>query len=451
MLHRVLLPQLGQTMEEGTIEKWHKQEGEKVQKGEVLYELTTDKATLEVEAFADGVVKRILVEEGQTVPVNDLIAIIGAEDDEVPEDLSSLVAKGPAEASVAAEPAGGQVRVAAGRTAAAEVAEPTPSAGIFASPRARKIAEEKGVPLEALKGSGPGGRIVERDVRGYLAELAGIAYTPAAARYAYEEGVSLLDAAGLAEGRRVRKEDVRKAIESGLARRRKAAAGPAQQRVPLSTMRRTIAERMTAAQQTVPHFYLVGEVRMRAAMQFLEDFRAASGERVTVTGLLVRAVALALREHPRLNARFDGDAVVFNAARNVGVAVAVEDGLFVPVVRDADAKGIVQISSELKSLAEAARAGKLIPEQYEGGSITISNLGPYGVDYFLPIVNPPESCIIGVGTITDQPVAHEGALRVEPLMKVSLSADHRVINGAEAAEFFQTLRGLLEEPSTLAS
>ncbi|MCK4284163.1 MAG: 2-oxo acid dehydrogenase subunit E2, partial [Candidatus Brocadiae bacterium] len=330
-------------------------------------------------------------------------------------------------------------------------AEPTTPGRVPASPRARRIARERKVPLAALRGSGPGGRIIERDVRAYLAELEGIAYTPAAASYAYAEGVSLLDVARSAGGRRVRKEDVQRAVESGLRGARVAAGAPAGQRVALSPMRRTIAARMAAAKQAVPHFYLVGEIGMRAATEFLQDFRALTEERVTVTGLLVKAVGLVLKQHPRMNARFDGDAVVLNAARNVGVAVAVEDGLFVPVIKDADAKGLVEISSELRSLAETARAGKLIPEQYEGGSITISNLGQYGVEYFLPIVNPPETCIVGVGAIVERPVAEGGELRVEPIMKVSLSADHRVTNGAEAAEFLQTLRELLEEPSKLGA
>jgi pyruvate dehydrogenase E2 component (dihydrolipoamide acetyltransferase) len=219
-------------------------------------------------------------------------------------------------------------------------------------------------------------------------------------------------------------------------------------RVELSPMRQTIAERMAASKQTAPHFYLIGDVRMGEAMAMLARLKE-EGTRVTVTGLLVKAVGLALREHPRLNARFDDGAVVRNAACNVGVAVAVEDGLFVPVIRDADAKALPVISAELKSLAERARESKLIPEQYEGGCITISNLGMYGVGAFLPIINPPESAIIGVGTVAEQPVARDGGIAVEAVMKLSLSADHRVVDGAEAAAFFQTLKGLLEEPGRI--
>jgi len=215
-------------------------------------------------------------------------------------------------------------------------------------------------------------------------------------------------------------------------------------------MRRTIAARMAEAKQTVPHFYLMGEVAMRAAREFLQG-RAASGRKATVTALVVRAVALALRRHPRMNARFDGDAVVLNARCSVGVAVAVEDGLFVPVVRDADAKDLPAISAELKDLAETARAGSLVPEQYEGGSVTVSNLGMYGVDCFLPIINPPQACILGVGVVRDRVVVRDGGMAVEPMMELALSADHRVVDGAEAARFFQSLKGLLEQPEGLGA
>ena len=457
MLRGVYLPQLGQTMEEGTIEKWHKREGESLRKGEVLYELTTDKATLEVESFADGVLKKVLAGEGQTVPVNQLIAVIGDEQDELPGDLTEL---GGAPADAAAgppEPAG--VGPAAAQPPAA--GQP-PSAEAFASPRARKVAREKKVPLQALRGSGPGGRVVERDVARYLAALSQVPHTPAAAAEAYEAGVNLVQVAAGLTGRRVRKADVERA--AGLVAGRP--GGAAGERVPLSPMRRTIAQRMTQAKQTAPHFYLAGEVHMRAALEFLERAAVESAERAalesaeragsaagkaTVTALLVKAVATALKQHPRLNARFDGDAVLLNAECNVGVAVAVEDGLFVPVIKRADAKGLDEISWELRSLAETARAGKLIPEQYEGGSITISNLGMYGVDSFLPILNPPESCIIGVGAIADRVVVRDGGMAIEPVMEVSLSADHRVVNGVEAARFFQTLKALLEAPDALGA
>jgi pyruvate dehydrogenase E2 component (dihydrolipoamide acetyltransferase) len=447
MLHRVFLPRLGQTMEEGTIEKWHKAEGDTVEKGDVLYELTTDKATLEVEAFVAGTLRKILADEGETVAVNELIAVVGDPNEELPDDLGAGAAP-TAEAEVEApaeEPAtGAAATTPAASTAPATSAAPAtagPPGRIFASPRARKVAEENMVTLEALTGSGPGGRIIERDVREYLDALNGVSFTPTARAYAHQQGVDLLAVARGTEGR-IEREDVERAVAEGVA----LPAARAGERIELSPMRQTIAERMTESKQTVPHFYLVGQVEMGGAMDLLARLKEESPVKLTVTALLVRAVGLALREHPRVNARFDGDAVVLNRECNVGVAVAVEDGLFVPVVRGADRKSVEEIAPELRSLAEAAREGRLIPEQYEGGSITISNLGMYGVDYFQAIINPPESCIIGIGRIREEPMAGDGKIWVGRVMDVSISADHRAIDGVQAAEFFQTLKGLLEEP-----
>jgi pyruvate dehydrogenase E2 component (dihydrolipoamide acetyltransferase) len=453
MLHRIFLPQLGQTMEEGTIEKWHKQEGDTVAKGEVLYELTTDKATLEVESFASGVLKKVLANEGQTLPVNQLIAVIGDPDEDVPEEFlkveappAAAASAGAAQAPAAAAPAAAPQPAEGAVTAVAAPVAALAGGRTFSSPRARKVAEEQRVPVGAVRGTGPDGRVVERDVLEYLAALQEVRHTPAAAAVAYEMGVSLLEVASSVEGRRVTREDVEAAVSAGLVRPRE--GGVAEERVPFTPMRKTIAQRMTAAKQNVPHFYLVGDIGMGAARQMLDALKA-QGKRATVTALLIKAVGIALREHPRVNARFDGDAVVLNRGCNVGVAVAVDDGLFVPVVRGADRKGLSAISEELRSLAATAREGKLIPEQYEGGSITVSNLGMFGVDYFIPIINEPQSCIIGVGRVTDEVVVRDGGIRVEQVMKVSLSADHRAIDGALCAQFFQTLKDILEDPSGL--
>jgi len=455
MLQEVLLPRLGQTMEEGTIAKWHKSEGDTVRRGEILYELTTDKATLEVESFAEGVLKKILVAEGQTVAVNELIAIIGAEGDELPDDLEAYRAQVTGAAREEAgerepptPPAEAKLGPAAPQPAPAVSAEvPTaarPVGRIFASPRARKLAREQKVPLAALQGSGPNSRIVERDVMQYLQRLDTIRFTPAARDAAFQAGVSLLEVAPAEAHGRISKADV----EAAAARGRAAAPGPGE-RVPLSVMRRTIAKRMTASKQAVPHFYLVGEVLMRKALERRAELNRSGELHITITDLLVRAAALALREFPGLNARFEGDAIVLNPEANVGVAVAVEDGLFVPVIRNADTKGLPQISAELKALVQTARKGKLRPDQYEGGSLTISNLGTFGVDYFMPIINPPESCILGIGRVAEQIVVQDGAMRIEPVMKVTLSADHRVTNGAEAAQFYAAFRRELEDPQRL--
>ncbi len=356
MLQRIILPQLGQTMEEGTIEKWHKKEGDPVKKGEILYDLGTDKATLEVESFAEGTLRKVLAADGDTVPVNTLIAIIGAPGEEIPESMLQEGAA-PAPKAAAAEEQAPEAAVAAPEPEVA-AAPGAPAGRTFASPRARKVADERKVPVRALRGSGPGGRIVERDVEAYLEKLSAVPHTPTAREVAFEKGVSLLDVARRVGGRRIEKADVEAAAEAGVGQ--VAAAG---ERLALSHMRRTIAARMTQSKQTVPHFYLVGDVLMGAAMAYVKELSAASGTKVTLTPLLVKAVGVALRQNPRMNARFAGDAIVLNADCNVGVAVAVDDGLFVPVVRQADAKGLTEISSELRSLAEAAREGRLIPEQ----------------------------------------------------------------------------------------
>ena len=455
MLQDILLPRLGQTMEEGTIERWHKAEGERVERGEILYELTTDKATLEVESFATGVLKKILVAEGETAPVNELIAVVGEEDDELPADWEAYRAQASAAASEQ-EPAAPDAAAAIAATPqpheaeveqypAVEPSQPPAPARLFASPRAKKIAAEQQVPLAILQGTGPNGRIVERDVEKYLDELARIKYTPTARKVAYGAGVSLLDIQPDAPDRRITKADVLRAAQAALP----AATARPGERIAMTPMRQTIAKRMAQSKQTVPHFYLVGDVMMRRALERRHELNAAGDVHITITDLLVRAVALALTRHPRVNARFAGGAIIVNAAVNVGVAVAVEDGLFVPVIRGADKKTLAQVSAELKPLAARAREGKLTPDQYEGGSITISNLGTFGVDYFLPIVNPPETCILGVGRVAEQIVVQDGAMRIEPVMKVSLSADHRVVDGAEAAKFYRTLRELLEEPESL--
>ena len=442
MLKEILLPQLGQTMEEGTVETWHKAEGDPVEKGEVIYELTTDKATLEVESFIDGILLKILVPEGETVPVNELVAICGDEGDKLPDDIEAYRAEVMSAAGVEAATKAVQPAAAAAATTAVE-APTAPAARRFSSPRARKIAAEQKVPIAVLRGSGPDGRIIERDVRAYLEKSGAVKATPAAREAACQAGVDLLAVKPSEPGARITKEDVAAAAAAP-----KATAMPGE-RIPLSAMRQTIARRMTEIKQTVPHFYLLGSVRMGKAMARRKALNAEGGPKITVTHMLVRAAALALQAHPKVNARFDGDAIALNPAVNVGVAVAVEDGLFVPVLHKADTKTLAQLAVELKGLAEAALAGKLRPEQYEGGCITISNLGMFGVDGFVPIINTPESCILGIGKAAEQVVVEDGAMRIELVMSVSLAADHRVVDGAQAAEFLATFRGMLEEPDQL--
>jgi pyruvate dehydrogenase E2 component (dihydrolipoyllysine-residue acetyltransferase) len=453
MLTRIVLPQLGQTMEEGVVEKWYKSEGDDVRIGELLFDLTTDKATLEVEAFVGGVLMKVIVPDGATVPVNTVVAIIGDADDELPEDLDAFIGPPPAPASRAATPAQAPSAAAAPAVAAAAPAFATPAltlpqvGGRFASPRAAKVAEELKIPVFAVTGSGPGGRIIERDVLAHAERLSAVAFTPAAEAVALAESVDLLAVAALVSGRRITEDDVRQALASGKVAAVRQSAGEV---VALSAMRQTIAQRMTASKQTVPHFYLTGEVNMRASMAYLEEYNAGRESRVTLTALLIKAMGLALQEHPRVNAMFAGDSIVLNEHCNVGVAVAVDDGLFVPVIKDVEKRDLADIMQTLRDLAAGARSGRLTPEQYEGGSITLSNLGMFGVDFFQPIINPPEVCIVGAGAVKERVVVLDGEPAVEPTMLLSVAADHRVLDGVAAAEFFATVRELLEEASSLS-
>ncbi len=463
MLQKVILPQLGQTMEEGTIEKWHKKEGDTVSKGDVLFDLTTDKATLEVEAFAEGILKVILVEEGATVPVNDLVAIVGDEQDKVPEDLSSLAEEdGESDDSALLDGDGSseddiaeKQKATAGASGKAQTVE-SPDAGtgvspqqterLFISPRARKIAEENHVAAEALRGrgSGPDGRIVEKDVRKYLKLLdAGdVKYTPAAKEVAFAEGLDILTVEP-EDAVRITKKDVLNAKDKG----KDVLQG---ETVELNAMRKTIAQRMTHSKQNIPHFYLVGDVHMSSALDMRKELNeSGEDQHITITDMIIKTAAIALEKHPRMNASFDNNTLIVKKEINIGVAVAVDDGLFVPVIHNAAEKSLYEISTELKSLAKKSREGTLLPEQYEGGCVTISNLGAYGIDYFLPIINPPESCIIGIGAVKEEIVVKDGNMRIEPVMKVSVSADHRVTDGAAAADFFKTFCEILKSPKHL--
>ena len=340
MLHRIFLPQLGQTMEEGTIEKWHKKEGDAVKTGEVLYDLATDKATLEVESFADGTVRKILIGEGDRA---------GQHAGRHPWRAGWRSAGGDAQGgspqdSSSAGRQGGRGRC--GCSGCRGSGQRRAGGARLASPRARKVAKELKVPVAVLRGSGPGGRIIERDVAAYVQKLADAPHTSTARALAFEKGVDLLAVAKAAGGRRVQAEDVEAALKSGTGR---PAAPVAGQRLALTAMPRTIAARMTQSKQSVPHFYLFGDLMMGAAMDYVKQLTASSGAKITLTPLLVKAVGLALKKIPRMNARFDRDAIVLNAHCNVGVAVAVEDGLFVPVIRDADQKRLERTSAELRS------------------------------------------------------------------------------------------------------
>ena len=446
MATKMILPLLGQTMEEGTITKWLKQEGDVVKKGEPILEVMTDKANMEVEAPASGVLRKILAAEQAVVPVKDVIAIIGGADEPIDELVAPVSAPSQAEAA----PAEVQERVPA---AVPEVAAETrpPEGRIFSSPRARATASEHGVSLAALagKGTGPGGRIVEKDVLAYVAGAPvaeKVRITPLAGKVAADMGVDLAAVTATGAGGKVTRDDV---LRSAAAPPR-----PSMGRViPLTGMRKAVADNVSRSIRNAAHVTLVMEVDMtecaRLRKQLVPEFEKTHGVKITFTDLIVKAAAKAIDDFPGVNATLENDQITIHDDIDICIAVALEVGLVAPVVRDVRTKSIPQISSEIKRLAEKAKSGALTVEDYTGGSFTVSNLGTYGVDVFNPIINPPQVAILGVCRIVEKPTAVDGEVQIRPMMNLCLSFDHRAIDGAPAAEYLARLRQILENPYTL--
>jgi pyruvate dehydrogenase E2 component (dihydrolipoamide acetyltransferase) len=436
MAEIVSMPKLGFDMAEGTLVRWVVQEGEQVAKGAVLAEIETDKATVEVESAYDGVVARHLVETGAVVPVNTPIAVVAAAGEVV--DLASLLgeaAPAPAAAPAAAAPAGETAPPAAPAPALlsalapaeAAPAEPGLPGGLRASPIARRMAEELGVDLKRVRGTGPDGRITKKDVQAYVTAPA-IAAAPSAAAAA----PAALPPVAPAPGPMI-------------------ALTPETQVVPLNRLRLAIGRRMTEVKQTVPHFYVTHEYDVEALLALRGQVNALlpEEEKISVNDFVVKAVALALRQFPNLNASLQGEQVVRHGQVNVGVAVAVEGGLLTVVCRDADRKPVRQIAAEVRMMAGRAREGKVRPEDIEGSTFSVSNLGMFDVEHFIAIINPPEAAILAVGSARQVPVIKDGQVAPGVRMKATISVDHRVSDGAEAARFLQALAPYLEQPLRL--
>lgn len=414
MVTEVILPVLGETMNEGTIVEWVKKEGDPVERGDILFVLESDKATLEVEAPTKGFLRQILVPAGQTVPVLTVVALITTTAD---EDLAASVPVSEAQIAEAAEPT----------TIEPETLKPEtwqPETRIFASPRARKLAQEKGVDLALVTGTGPNGRIVERDVLTYI-------------------GVS----------ERVGEAGVEAAVVSPPSA--PAVEAPAVESVPFTGLRRIIAERMATSARTTARVTLVTEADATAFVEIREQLKARVTEEwgfaPGYNDLLGLIVARALREFPYMNAHLsaDGQTIERQSVVNLGMAVDTERGLLVPVIRNADQKGLRAFGTELRALVERARAGKSLPDDLTGGTFTITNLGMYDVDAFTPIINPPETAILGVGRIQPKPVARDGEIVVRQMWALSLAFDHRLVDGAPAARFLQRIKQLIENPYLL--
>jgi pyruvate dehydrogenase E2 component (dihydrolipoamide acetyltransferase) len=449
MATEMILPKLGQTMEEGTIIEWLKKEGDRVQRGEVLFTTESDKATLEVESPAKGFLRKILVPVGQTVPVLTVVALITRKAD---EDISAYEAQ--------LQVPGSRFQVAEAPVAATPVAaapEPEtlkPVAGrIFASPRARKLARQKGVDLALVTGTGPNGRIAERDVVAYLESRPKA--TPVALKAADALGVDIATVSGTGVSGRVTRADVEAAARVTVSPPATPVEEPGVESVPLTGLRRIIAERMAASVHTTARVTLVTEADATTFVQVRDQFKATVTEEwgfaPGYNDLLAVIVARALREFPYMNARLsaDGKAIERLSTINLGMAVDTERGLLVPVIQNADQKGLRAFGAEFRALMERARAGKLLPDELSGGTFTITNLGMYEVDAFTPIINLPEATILGVGRIQPKPVVQDGQVVVRQMWTLSLAFDHRLVDGAPAARFLQRIKHLIENPYLL--
>ena len=435
----ILMPALSPTMTEGNLAKWLKKEGDEVHSGDVVAEIETDKATMEVEAIDDGKIGRLLVPEGaQGIKVNQPIAVLLGEDEDASalENLAAPAAAPPKTPAPAEAPPVAPEAPAA--TAPALEPTPGPTAGptpagngdgrVFASPLARRMAQQAGLDLAAIKGSGPQGRIVKADIE-----------------------------AALGSGRATRAETLRAAPQAAIAapaltkERVAALAGnaPYTER-PLSAMRRVIARRLTEAKQTVPHFYLTIDCEIDALLKIRSELNAKSdGYRISLNDFVIRAAALALRKVPAANASWSDEAILLWDTVDIAVAVALDDGLITPIVKAADRKGLATIAAETKDLAARARAGKLKLDEFQGGTFSISNLGMYGVREFAAVINPPHGGILAIGAGEQRPVVKNGALTVATVMSCTLSCDHRAVDGAVGAQFLAAFKKLVEDPLTM--
>ena len=401
MAKKVIMPKLGLTMEEGVINKWLVKEGDRVSRGDVLFEVATDKVNMEVESPAEGVVLKILYPEGATVPITETVAYIGKEGETIPEEE-----KKPEEKVETKE----EVRVEQ-EEKKEEVPPSLEVERIRVSPLARRLAEEHGIDLSRIQGSGPGGRIVKEDVEKAIEE----------------------------KEKKLVIEKVKTPIEK--------------ERVPLSRMRKIIAQSLTESYQSTPHFFLHQEIYAEELVKMREKIlplvEKETGLRVSYTDILVKMVAKALEKFPLFRAHLVGEEIEISPEVNVGVAVALEEGLIVPVVKRANQKGISQITQEINTLAQKAKSNQLTPEEISGGVFTVSNLGMWGVDSFTAIINPPEAAILACGAIRKKPFFNGKELVPAYLWELNLSCDHRLIDGALAAQFMQFLKNLLEEPFTI--
>ncbi|MBU6324167.1 MAG: pyruvate dehydrogenase complex dihydrolipoamide acetyltransferase [Bacteroidetes bacterium] len=406
MAEIIRMPKMSDTMTEGVVVKWLVKEGDQIKSGDIIAEVETDKATMDFECYSKGTLLHVAVKEGLSVPVDGIVAVVG----QPGEDFQSLLSGAPAaEKSSAPAPVAETPAAPVSVSAPVQQTQAQPSGSrILASPLAKKLAAEKGIELSAIKGSGENGRIVKQDVESFSGSAA-----PVAAVSSFVAGTESY-------------EDV-----------------------PVSQMRKTIAARLSESKFSAPHFYLTIDINMDKAVLAREQMNQISEVKISMNDLVIKAAASALRKHPKINSSWLGNTIRYNQHINIGVAMAVEEGLLVPVVRFADQKNLSQISSEVKDYGARAKAKKLQPQDWAGNTFTISNLGMFGIEEFTAIINPPDACILAVGAVKDTVGVVNGEIKPVKTMKVTLSCDHRVVDGASGAQFLQTLKQLLEEPVRL--
>jgi pyruvate dehydrogenase E2 component (dihydrolipoamide acetyltransferase) len=401
MATRVIMPKLSDTMTEGVVIAWHKHEGDRVESGDALAEIETDKAVMDLEAFGTGTLRKILVPDHSTVPAGQLIAVIAAPD----EDISPLLAEAGKAPQTAAKPSAPAPKSMSPPAQPPSLpATQSPSAEAKASPLARRMAEEAGLDLAMIMPTGPGGRIIKEDVEAALA--------------------------------------ARKAAP--------AAAVPVYEARPMSQIRKTIARKMIQSKAPVPHFYVTNEIDMERALTMKAELAdRQSPIKVTITDLIVRALAITLTRLPQFNASFQNDAIHYHQSIHIGVAVGLDEGLIVPVIRDCQRKGLIQIADEARLLFERAKTRRLQPDEYTGATFSLSNLGMEDVEHFSAIITPPEAAVLAIGKIKETPVVVDGRVAIRRRMMVTISCDHRVVDGLQAAKFLQALKHELEEPTGL--
>ena len=419
MAEIIRMPRMSDTMEEGNIVAWLKKEGDRIESGQTLAEVETDKATMELDAFTDGVLLHIAVPKGP-VAIDGIIAVIGKEG----EDWKAAIAAAEGGAPAASVPATAPVHTAPETAAPAAASTPASDQRVKASPLARNMAKEIGVDLQTIQGSGDHGRIIKRDVEAAAQTAGTFSPTPPATAPVHTPEPAAPVAAPAFNP----------------------TDGGNYDDAPLSQMRKVIARRLSESMFTAPHFYLTVEVNMGNAISLRTRLNEVSPVKLSFNDLVIKAAAAALRQHPGINASWLGDKIRYHHEVNIGVAVAIEEGLLVPVIRNADVKTLSQINTEVKNQATKAKERKLQPEEMQGNTFTISNLGMFGIEEFTAIINPPDACILAVGVIVEKPIVQNGEITIGNTMKATLSCDHRVVDGAKGAQFLQTFKQILEDP-----